>query len=57
MSIDFSIKPVDDKKSRRGRPRKNRSTPIRNASEQKNGNGLDTRVELGAETKCLMSPR
>ena len=49
MSIDFSIKPVDDKKLRRGRSKKTRSAPTSSSPVQKNGNGLDTRAGLGAE--------
>ncbi len=49
MSIDFTLKPADDKKPRRGRPRKNKSAPAPGATAQKNGNGIDTRAGLGTE--------
>jgi type I restriction enzyme M protein len=42
MPIDFSIKPVDDKKPRRERSKKNGPAPALK-------NGLETRVGLGAE--------
>jgi type I restriction enzyme M protein len=43
MSVDFTISPNNGKPKRRKRPRQ------ANSSSTKNGNGLETRAELGAE--------